>query len=135
MTRTVITRALKISAATTALVMLAGFCGAGEQGPVDVTAAAVQHGATLTDPGRAGIWKAATPPSGSIRGEFDSNDPIGLAAGVKIAADCSLNWVDPDFGKRYCFSSATSLVYFLNAPRAYLARAGKNWPALSSPPR
>ena len=59
----------------------------------------------------------------SCAGEF--------ASGKKIEADCSLNWVDPDFGKRYCFSSATSLVYFLNAPRSYLARARKNWIGLS----
>jgi hypothetical protein len=101
-------------------------------GPADVSAAAVQHGATLSDPARAGLWKAVTPADGTMRGEFDSNDPIGLAAGVKIAADCSLNWKDPDFGNLYCFSSATSLVYFLNAPRAYLARARKNWPGLNT---
>lgn len=97
----------------------------------DVTAAAVQHGAAAADASHAGIWKAVIPPSGSMRGEFDNNDPIGLAAGSKIATDCSLNWVDPDFGKLYCFSSATSLVYFLDSPRAFLARARKNWAALS----
>jgi hypothetical protein len=97
----------------------------------DLTSAAVQHGATAPDAVHSGIWKAATPPSGSMHGEFDNNDPIGLAAGTRIPADCSLNWVDPDFHKLYCFSSATSLVYFLNSPRAFLARARKNWPALS----
>jgi hypothetical protein len=103
-----------------------------EVGTADVTAAAVQHGAKTSDPGHAGIWKAVSPPDGKMRGEFENNDPIGLAAGVKIEADCSLNWVDPDFGKLYCFSSATSLVYFLNAPRAYLARARKTWAGLSA---
>jgi hypothetical protein len=95
----------------------------------DLTAAATQHGANLSDAAHAGIWKAVMPPSGSMHGEFDSNDPLGLAAGAKIPADCSINWVDPDFGKLYCFSSATSLVYFLDSPRAFLARAQKNWAA------
>jgi hypothetical protein len=97
----------------------------------DLTSAVAQHGATAADAGHAGIWKVATPPNGSMHGEFDNNDPIGLAAGTKIPADCSLNWVDPDFHKLYCFSSATSLVYFLDSPRAYLARARKNWAALT----
>jgi hypothetical protein len=65
-----------------------------------------------------------------MHGEFDNNDPLGLAAGARIPADCSLNWVDPDFHKLYCFSTATSLVYFLDSPRAFLARARKNWAAL-----
>ncbi len=38
-----------------------------------------------------GIWKAAVPPA-SMAGEFDSLDPLGVAAGAKIKADCSLNW-------------------------------------------
>jgi len=62
-----------------------------------------------------------------MHGEFHNNDPVGLAAGAKIPADCSLNWVDPDFHKLYCFSSATSLVYFLDSPRAFLDRAQQNW--------
>jgi len=66
-----------------------------------------------------------------MHGEFDNHDPIGLAAGAKIPADCSLNWVDPDFHKMYCFSSATSLVYFLDSPRAFLTRARRNWATLS----
>jgi hypothetical protein len=99
----------------------------------DLAAAALQHDAARSDAAHAGIWKAATPPEGSMRGEFGSLDPVGLAAGAKIAADCSLNWVDPDFHKLYCFSSATSLVYFLDSPRAFLARAEKNWRKLESP--
>src|SRR5579863_10281054 len=91
---------------------------------------ALAHGAQAADAGHAGIWKAATPPDGAMHGEFDNNDPLGLAAGARIPADCSLNWVDPDFHKVYCFSSATSLVYFLDAPRAYLARARRNWDTL-----
>jgi hypothetical protein len=97
----------------------------------DLASAAAQHGATAQDAVHSGIWKSATPPGGSMHGEFDNNDPIGLAAGAKIPADCSLNWVDPDFHKLYCFSSATSLVYFLDSPRAFLARARKNWDALN----
>jgi len=90
-------------------------------------AAALQHGARANDPDHAGIWKAATPPGGTMQGEFANADPFGLAAGVSITADCSINWVDPDSRKRYCFSSATSLVVFLEAPHAYLARARENF--------
>jgi hypothetical protein len=92
-------------------------------------AAVVEHGINATDPDHAGIWKAATPPSGSIRGEFGNNDPVGLSAGARVWADCSINWVDPDSGRRYCFSSATSLQVFLETPHAYLARAVQNWGA------
>ncbi|HET7757755.1 MAG TPA: hypothetical protein VFK87_10915 [Steroidobacteraceae bacterium] len=67
------------------------------------------------------------PPRGSMHGEFGDEDPVGLAAGVEIAADCSINWVDPDSSKLYCFSTATSLVYFLDAPRERLSRAREEW--------
>jgi len=90
-------------------------------------AAALEHGARAIDPDHAGIWKAATPPGGTMRGEFANADPLGLSAGVSITADCSINWVDPDSSKRYCFSSATSLVVFLEAPQTYLSRARENW--------
>jgi hypothetical protein len=73
-----------------------------------------------------GIWKAVVPPA-AMYGEFANHDPLGLAAGVAISADCSINWVDPDAGKLYCFSSATSLVVFLDAPHAYLKRARAQW--------
>jgi hypothetical protein len=89
--------------------------------------ALAQHDVAATDPDHAGIWKAAVPPPGSTSGEFAGNDPLGLAAGVRIAADCSINWVDPDSHKRYCFASATSLVVFLDSPHSYLARAWANW--------
>ena len=92
-----------------------------------LSAAVRQHGARASDSGHAGIWKAVTPPAGSMHGEFGGNDPFGLAVGARIPADCSLNWVDPDSGKLYCFSSATSLVFFLDSPHAYLARAQKQW--------
>jgi dihydroxyacid dehydratase/phosphogluconate dehydratase len=93
-------------------------------------AAALQHGARASDADHAGIWKAAIPPGGTMQGEFANADPLGLSAGVSITADCSINWVDPDSRKRYCFSSATSLVVFLEAPHAYLARARENWERL-----
>jgi hypothetical protein len=94
--------------------------------------ALVQHGVNATDPDHSGIWKAATPPNGSMHGELGNNDPLGLSAGARIWADCSINWVDPDSGKRYCFSSATSLVVFLETPHAYLARAVRNWDGANS---
>jgi len=90
-------------------------------------AAIEEHDVAATDAAHAGIWKAATPPAGAMHGELGENDPYGLSAGVAIKADCSINWVDPDSGKRYCFSSATSLVMFLEAPQAYLKRARQNW--------
>jgi hypothetical protein len=73
-----------------------------------------------------GIWKAAVPPK-PMKGEFDDFDPLGIAAGARIKADCSLNWTDPDDGKLYCFSSGTSLVYFLDKPQANLRRARASW--------
>ena len=82
--------------------------------------------------GGEGIWKAVVPAPGSMKGEFDNNDPIGLYAGVKIKADCSLNWTHPDNHKLYCFSTATSLVFFLDAPANYLEGARKNWTKLRS---
>jgi hypothetical protein len=100
----------------------------------DIRSAAARHGAGTVDPDHAGMWKAATPPSGSTRGEFDDNDPVGLSAGKRIRADCSVNWLDPDTGKRYCFSTATSLVSFLTAPHQYLLQAGAVWTRLRSLP-
>ena len=73
-----------------------------------------------------GIWKAAVPPR-PMKGEFDSLDPLGVSAGARIKADCSLNWIDPDDGKRYCFSSGTSLEFFLDRPQFNLERAQAGW--------
>ena len=101
--------------------------------PESITSAAAQHGASSSDPASKGIWKAIVPPAGTMHGEFENNDPIGLAAGAKIQADCSINWIDPDTHKLYCFSSATSLSFFLDAPHAYLTRANGTWPDVSSP--
>jgi hypothetical protein len=73
-----------------------------------------------------GIWKAAVPPT-QMKGEFDNFDPIGIASGARIKADCSINWIDPDDGARYCFSSGTSLEFFLDNPQASIARARAGW--------
>ena len=90
-----------------------------------------QRAAATPGAGRnGGIWKAAVPPK-PMRGEFDSLDPLGVAAGARIKADCSLNWVNPDDGKLYCFSSGTSLEYFLDKPQATLERARANWLKMS----
>ena len=73
-----------------------------------------------------GIWKWVVPPV-RMKGAFDDHDPIGLVAGKLIPADCSINWTDPDTHELYCFTSATSLVYFLDAPQTYIAQAERNW--------
>jgi hypothetical protein len=78
-----------------------------------------------------GIWKAAVPQN-SMHGEFDNFDPLGVAAGARIKADCSLNWIDPDDGKLYCFASGTSLEFFLDQPHAAIARARRAWQKLSA---
>jgi hypothetical protein len=85
-------------------------------------------------PRSGGIWKAAVPPK-PMRGEFDSLDPIGVAAGARIKADCSLNWIDPDDNKLYCFSSGTSLEIFLDSPHANLTRARRGWEKLAAQQR
>ena len=74
----------------------------------------------------AGIWKAAVPAK-PMKGEFDNMDPLGIAAGARIKADCSLNWIDPDDGALYCFSSGTSLEYFMDQPKANIERARRGW--------
>ncbi len=79
-----------------------------------------------------GTWKWVVPPV-KMKGGFEDHDPIGLAAGKLIPADCSINWTNPDTHKLYCFTSATSLIYFLDAPHMNLARAEKGWRALKGP--
>ena len=78
-----------------------------------------------------GIWKTAVPPK-PMKGEFESLDPLGVAAGARIKADCSLNWVNPDDGKLYCFASGTSLEFFLEQPQAHLERARAGWRKMSA---
>ncbi len=127
-----LTRGIVAVATAAALVFGCSIAVAAEPHSPDLTAAAAEHGARASDAAHAGIWKAVSPASGSMHGEFANNDPFGVSVGVKIQADCSLNWIDPDSGKLYCFSTATSLVYFLDAPHSYLARARRNWAALAS---
>lgn len=76
-----------------------------------------------------GMWKWVVPPV-KMNGAFDDHDPIGLVAGKLIPADCAFNWTDPDTHKLYCFTSATSLVFFLDSPQTYIPEAEKNWRAL-----
>jgi hypothetical protein len=83
--------------------------------------------------GHKGTWKWVVPPV-KMAGGFNDHDPIGLVSGKLIPADCSLNWTDPDTHKLYCFTSATSLVYFMNAPHSYLAEAEKKWQSLTGKP-
>ena len=91
---------------------------------------ALMLGAVVACAGNAqesGMWKSYVPEPGSLPGEFQSYDPVGLAAGALIKADCSLRWVDPATHKLYCFSSGTSLETFQDEPHFYLARAAKEW--------
>jgi hypothetical protein len=99
-------------------------------------AMAETHADTATAPASrgGGIWKAVVPPK-SMKGEFNSFDPIGVAAGARIKADCSLNWINPDDGKLYCFSSGTSLEYFLVMPHTHLERARAEWRKMSASPQ
>lgn len=73
-----------------------------------------------------GIWKAVVPPT-HMKAEFGGHDPVGLAAGARIKADCSLNWINPDTGKLYCFATPTSLNHFLDWPQRNIARAAEAW--------
>jgi hypothetical protein len=80
-----------------------------------------------------GIWKSLVPTPGSMNGEFQNSDPVGLAAGAEIKADCSLSWTDPADRKLYCFASGTSLQEFLEAPKSYIAQARAKWMKLHPP--
>jgi hypothetical protein len=77
-----------------------------------------------------GVWKSLVPTPGSMNGEFQNSDPVGLAAGAEIKADCSLSWTDPADNKLYCFASGTSLQTFLEAPRSYITQARQRWTKL-----
>ena len=79
-----------------------------------------------------GIWKAVVPLK-PMHGEFGNLDPIGVAAGARILADCSINWINPDDGARYCFSSGTSLEYFLDRPHFNIERARAGWRKMNAP--
>jgi hypothetical protein len=79
---------------------------------------------------KGGIWKAVVPLK-PMKGEFGNLDPIGVAVGARILADCSNNWVNPDDGALYCFSSGTSLEYFLDRPHYNIERARAGWRKLN----
>lgn len=108
--------------------LAASFAVAGSPYPIQRKPPA-QAGAAHTHAG--GIWKAVVP-AHAMQAEFDRFDAYGLAVGARIQADCSLNWIDPDDGRRYCFASGTSLVYFLESPKTYLAQARGYWQALKA---
>ncbi len=114
--------ALLIAAAMalTACAHAPGGKSAATSAPSEVPAVVLTRGHPI------GIWKAAVPPK-PMNGELDDFDPLGIAAGAKIKADCSLNWTNPDDGELYCFSSGTSLEMFLEEPQVYIERARQGW--------
>jgi YHS domain-containing protein len=58
-----------------------------------------------------------------VHGEFDDSCAMGLASGQTIHTDCSVNWINPDDGKVYCFSSESSKAAFLKDPKGNIQRA------------
>jgi hypothetical protein len=56
-------------------------------------------------------------------GEFNDSCALGLSEGQTIHTDCSVNWIDPDDGKVYCFSSESSKATFLKDPKGNIAKA------------
>jgi hypothetical protein len=98
---------------------------------VGVVAADLGLGSAEDGPAHTGgIWKAVVP-SKPMKGEFGNLDPMGVAVGARILADCSINWINPDDGARYCFSSGTSLEYFLDRPHYNIERARAGWRKLN----
>lgn len=86
--------------------------------------AGLQRDAPLHDAG--GIWKSAVPRE-FMHGAFGNHDPVGLMNGQFIKADCSINWTNPDSGRLFCFSTPTSMAYFLYWPRRNTERAKLFW--------
>jgi hypothetical protein len=70
-----------------------------------------------------GIWKSRVP-STPIHGEFNDEDPVGLASGAHLKTDCAINLIAED-GKLYCFTTRTSLEFFEGSPQTYLSAARK----------
>ena len=99
--------------------------------PAAAAPAAAVPAASVPAARSGGIWKAAVPLK-PMKGEFDNLDPLGVAAGARIKADCSLNWINPDDNKLYCFSSGTSLEVFLDKPQVNLERARAVWRRLTA---
>jgi hypothetical protein len=77
--------------------------------------------AMATEPPTDGIWKFKVPEV-PIHGEFNDEDPVGLAAGTHLKTDCSINMAADD-GKVYCFTIRTSLEFFEGSPRKYIIAA------------
>ena len=86
-------------------------------------------------PGRSwGMWDIGRPHPLKGKGTFGDHDPIGIAAGKLIPTDCSVNWIDPNSHRIFCFGSQASLVYFLAAPKSNEARAERRWRELKGAP-
>jgi len=62
-------------------------------------------------------------PAPAANGEFDDSCAMGLSEGQTIHTDCSVNWIDPDDGKVYCFSTEKSKNAFLKDPKGNIAKA------------
>jgi hypothetical protein len=84
---------------------------------------AMTLGAMAADPPTNGVWKYQVPPT-PVSGEFNNEDPVGLAAGAHLATDCSIN-LHADDGKVYCFTIRTSMQFFEDSPQTYLGAARK----------
>lgn len=77
-----------------------------------------------------GFWKVHPPTN--FKGEFDGQDPIGLAFKQHIPTDCSIVWKDGQ--KFYCFSSQMSSQFVQENPGNYLPQATAFW-AKEHPPQ
>lgn len=75
-----------------------------------LTSATVALAQSKPQPNRpGGFWKCKT--DSGVKGEFNGEDPVGLASGKHIPTDCAIHWSDHR-GKIYCFSSLPSLNFF-----------------------
>lgn len=71
----------------------------------------------------------ATAPA--LAAEFTDHCANGLANyEMLVPTDCSVNWVDENTGKTYCFSSEHSMEEFLEDTETNLARAAANFAKL-----
>jgi YHS domain-containing protein len=76
----------------------------------------------VADAQESGTWKFPPAPD-HINPEFDSEDPVALAAGAHVKTDCSINLKLN--GKTYCFTTRMSMNFFEESPSSYLAPAQK----------
>jgi hypothetical protein len=79
--------------------------------------------AVAQDPSGNGVWKFAPAPE-QMHGEFNNEEPAGIAAGKHLKTDCSISWT-ADSGKVYCFTTRTSMEFLEDSPRTYLIAAQK----------